>query len=165
MQKYIGTKIVKASPMTREQHCGLRGWPVPEDENPSDEGYLVEYTDGGKPNLAGFDGYVSWSPKDVFEVAYYVADSLDFGQAITALKRGAKVARKGWNGKGMWLILVPGTHRAQIKPDTPYGNALRESAVIDILPHIDMYTASGAMLVGWLASQSDMLADDWIILS
>lgn len=92
---------------------------------------------------------------------------MNFGQAIEALKSGKKVSRAGWNGKAMWLILVPGTQCAQLKPGTPYHAALGLDHC-EILPHIDMWTtnASGrrAMLPGWLASQSDMLADDWTIV-
>ena len=69
-QRYIGTKVINAFPMTRAEYNNLRGWTVPEDENPEDEGYLVEYTDGGKANVPGFAGYVSWSPADVFNRAY-----------------------------------------------------------------------------------------------
>ncbi len=70
MNTYIGTKLIKATPMTRQAYNDLRGWTVPADENPADDGYLVEYLDGGKPNVAGFEGYVSWSPKAQFEAAY-----------------------------------------------------------------------------------------------
>ena len=93
---------------------------------------------------------------------------MNFGQAIDALKAGQKVARSGWNGKGMWLILVPGQPQAQLREGTPYAAALGMESC-EILPHIDMWTvnASGrrAMLPGWLASQSDMLADDWEIVT
>lgn len=67
---YIGTKIVIAEPMTRKAYNDYRGWTLPADENGDDEGYLVEYTDGGKANTLHREGYVSWSPKDVFERAY-----------------------------------------------------------------------------------------------
>ncbi|MGI4938360.1 MAG: hypothetical protein ACRYF5_16705, partial [Janthinobacterium lividum] len=67
---YKGTKIVNAKPMTRQDYNDLRGWALPADEDGADAGYLVEYTDGGKPNLAGFSGYVSWSPAQQFENAY-----------------------------------------------------------------------------------------------
>ena len=70
MKTYIGTKIIKSTPMNRADYNILRGWALPADEDGTDEGYLVEYTDGGKPNLAGYDGYVSWSPKVQFEGAY-----------------------------------------------------------------------------------------------
>lgn len=92
---------------------------------------------------------------------------MNFGQAIDALKSGHKVARSGWNGKGMWLVLIPGTASAQLRDGTPYKTALGLDEC-EILPHIDMWTtnASGrrAMLPGWLASQSDMLAEDWDII-
>jgi hypothetical protein len=60
MKTYIGTKIIKATPMTRLAYNQLRGWALPSNENGDDAGFLVEYTDGGKPNLEGYAGYVSW---------------------------------------------------------------------------------------------------------
>ena len=92
---------------------------------------------------------------------------MNFGQAIDALKAGKKVARSGWNGKGMWLILVPGQQQVQLREGTPYAVALATDSC-EILPHIDMWTVNAAgrraMLPGWVASQSDMLADDWEIV-
>lgn len=70
MKQYTGTKVVNATLMTREAYNNFRGWQVPADENPLDDGYLVEYTDGGQANTDSYDGYVSWSPKDVFEKSY-----------------------------------------------------------------------------------------------
>lgn len=69
-QNYIGIKVVNAMPMTRGEYNALRGWDVPKDENPGDDGYLVEYTDGGKSNHPDFAGYISWSPQEVFDNAY-----------------------------------------------------------------------------------------------
>lgn len=69
---YVGTKVVHGTPMTLGAYNDFRGWIIPVNEDPNAEGYLVEYVDGGKPNIAGFYGYVSWSPRDVFEVAYSV---------------------------------------------------------------------------------------------
>ena len=86
---------------------------------------------------------------------------------IEALKKGLQVARAGWNGKGMWLVLVPGTPNATLREDTPYAKALGMTSC-EILPHIDMWTVNAegrrAMLPGWLASQTDMLAEDWSIV-
>ncbi|UZD96259.1 DUF2829 domain-containing protein [Pseudomonas corrugata] len=94
--------------------------------------------------------------------------SMSFGTAIVALKAGGKVARAGWNGKGMWLVLVPGTPAAQLREGSPYHAALG-LAECEVLPHIDMWTINAegrrAMLPGWLASQSDMLADDWQLVA
>lgn len=67
---YEGTKRLLAMPMTRGAYNQYRGWETPEDENPKDEGYFVEYQDGGKPNCPRHVGYISWSPKDVFERSY-----------------------------------------------------------------------------------------------
>lgn len=70
MKLYSGSKQVHARPMNRGEYNAYRGWEVPADENPADEGYLVEYVDGGKSNHPAHAGYISWSPKDVFERAY-----------------------------------------------------------------------------------------------
>lgn len=88
---------------------------------------------------------------------------MNFGQAIECLKSGDKVCRSGWNGRGMWLILVPGSKGIRPVAGTPYSNAGLTDKV-DIEPHIDMFTAQGHMQPGWLASQTDMLADDWEML-
>lgn len=86
MKQYTGTKTVNATPMSRLEYNNLRGWTVPADENPEDPGYLVEYTDGGKANHPQFSGYISWSPKDVFERAYHPAT-----QNAAAPQDGTKV--------------------------------------------------------------------------
>lgn len=64
MRKYIGSKVVEAEPLNRGAYNRYRGWTIPADENPEDEGYLIRYS----------DGYVSWSPKEVFENAYLAMD-------------------------------------------------------------------------------------------
>ena len=70
MTTHIGTKVIHAMPMNRYDYNSLRGWELPIDENGEDLGYLVEYADGGQANVPGFKGYVSWSPKDVFDRSY-----------------------------------------------------------------------------------------------
>ena len=86
----------------------------------------------------------------------------DFGHAIKLLKEGDKVAREGWNGKDMFLFLVPGStfqvNRAPLLGIYPEGTE------INYQPHIDMKTAQGTV-VPWLASQSDVLAEDWEVVS
>ena len=167
MTLHIGTKLVDAKPMTRADYNVLRGWPLPADENGDDAGYLVEYLDGGQPNHPDYGGYISWSPAGVFNTSYHPYQGMDFGNALATLKMGLKVARAGWNGKGMWLILVPGTPKAALCEGTLYRDALEQESC-EILPHIDMWTVNAdgrrAMLPGWLASQTDMLAEDWQII-
>jgi Protein of unknown function (DUF2829) len=161
MQTYIGTKLIKAWPMNRLGYNKFRGWELPSNEDGNDDGYLVEYLDGGKPNVEGRKGYVSWSPKEQFENAYRTVSGMSFGLAIEAMKKGYKVARQGWNGKGMFLFLVQGSqfevNRAPLLGIYPAGT------VVNYQPHIDMKTAQDTV-VPWLASQSDVLADDWVIV-
>lgn len=167
--RYLGTKIVTAEPMTRQAYNDYRGWALPADENGADEGYLVEYLDGGPANMPDRAGYVSWSPREVFERAYRPVVGMSFGQALEALKIGEKVARAGWNGKGMWLSLSGSLHGRQIafenfwsKNNADY--AYCNGGLATVLPCITMKTATGEILMGWLASQTDMLADDWEIV-
>jgi hypothetical protein len=87
---------------------------------------------------------------------------LDFGWALTQLKNGKKVCRKGWNGKGMFLFLVPGSTFKVNRP--PLLGIYEEGTEVKYHAHIDMKTADG-QVVPWLASQTDMLADDWMIVA
>ena len=89
-----------------------------------------------------------------------------FGQAIESLKFGKKVARKGWNGKGMFLWLKPGT---MVKSEWCHDPELKAIAdknggEIEALGTICMKTADNKILSGWLASQSDILAHDWVLM-
>ena len=116
MKQYIGTKIVKAEPMTRGDYNNYRGWQIPADEDPMDEGYLMEYE----------NGYVQWLPK------------------------------KGWNGKGMYLFKSPKVGCQMYKQYTGKDiNDLQEFIVMK---------AADDTLVPWLASQTDVLAEDWMII-
>jgi len=136
MKNYIGTKIIQAEPSLKAEKS-LNG--------KREEGYKVIYE----------DGYESFSPKDVFEKAYRHTDNMSFGLAIEALKKGFRVFRSGWNGTGIFIELQ--------KPDK---NSKMTS------PYIFINTTglrtnnpdAPKSLVPWLASQTDMLADDWIIV-
>ena len=152
MKRFIGTKIINAKSMTRLEYNQFRGWTLPEDENGADEGFLVEYVDGGKANTKEFSAYVSWSPKEVFERAYRENGKLTFGDALIYLKEGKKVTRSGWNGKGLWLEL-----------QTPDENSKMTLPYIFINYPSDAKTTPNAK-VPWLASQTDMLAEDWEVL-
>ena len=151
MKRYVGTKVVNAKPMNRLEYNKFRGWKLPDDEDGNDEGFLVEYTDGVKPNTNEYIGYVSWSPRSVFETAYRETKNMTFGNALTALKLGMKVAREGWNGKDMYLYFKP------------EGTKEYEGVMYKRQAYIVMKTAQG-MLVPWFASQSDMLDEDWYIV-
>jgi hypothetical protein len=97
---------------------------------------------------------------------------MKFGEAITLLNAGHPVTRQGWNGKGMFLIKAGGytVEASKVKPNGPINAEFLERrglTHLEILPHIDMWTVNAigrqAYLPGWLASQSDMLADDWMM--
>lgn len=127
---YIGTKEVVAWPEARDGRAG----------------YAVKYA----------DGYTSWSPADTFEAAYRVIEGdnqkLTFGDALHLLKQGKKLARTGWNGKGMHVELQrPDAHS---KMSLPY---------LFLTYPPDAQNTPGAR-VPWLASQTDMLAEDWMVV-
>ena len=161
MKKYIGTKVIMAEPMTLEEAQKVLGREI-KPTTVEGDGYLVEYQ----------DGYKSWSPKSVFKNAYNEAgDDLDFGCAIDLLKSGVAVRRKGWNGKGLFVVKqIPSHIEGNIIPKM---QSLPQSAK-DILmsrenPHID-YT--NQMLIinpngradSWVPSSSDVFAEDWEIV-
>ena len=81
--------------------------------------------------------------------------TMDFGDAIRALKQGSRVARDGWNGKGMWLKLVPESLADAV--------AFQHEALY-AAPWVGMKTAD-QKFVPWLASQTDVLAEDWTVVS
>lgn len=87
---------------------------------------------------------------------------MNFGEALASLKNGERVAREGWNGKGMFLFLVPGSEFKVNRP--PLLGIYPEGTEIKYHAHIDMKTADG-QIVPWLASQTDVLADDWRVVS
>lgn len=154
MQQYIGTKIIHACPMTREDAEKRLGRNV--GGTASGAGMLVRYD----------TGYEAWSPLDAFDAAYRRTDGMSFGLAIEAAKKGWKVARKGWNGKDMWVSVSPG---CESFPASSFWNlaaasfAMSNGGFADVPPCFIMKTADGKIQMGWLASQADMLADDWYI--
>lgn len=148
MKQYIGTKKIYACPMTRGAYIAHRGWMIPTSGNEDDEGYLVRYA----------DGYESWSPKEVFEKAYRCTDGMSFGLAIEAAKMGKKIARAGWNGKEQYVELG---HNFQYNSYDGSGYVTRHE---DIGSKALVFVGTRGRQVGWLASQADMLADDWHIL-
>lgn len=156
MQKYLGVKLIEAEPLNLGDYNKLRGWDIPANEEPKTEGYKVVYP----------DGYVSWSPKPVFEEAYRQTQNLTFGLAVEALKKGEKLARAGWNGKGMFVYLVRETlvDKEFLRNEASRVPICDNTDVAHFNAHIDMKTADGSVCVGWSASQTDMFAEDWQVV-
>ncbi len=149
MKQYIGTKIIQAEPAYRvDGKVFVKANIVPSGVHIED-GYKVVYP----------DGYESWSPKDVFEAAYRATDGMNFGLAIEAAKIGKKIARVGWNGKNQYVEL--GHDFSYTAPgDIP----VRPVQHLDIDSQALVFVGTRGRQVGWLASQADMLADDWMIV-
>ena|SRR5215213_7347804 len=92
---------------------------------------------------------------------------MSFGAALEALKAGKRVQRTGWNGKDMWLSYSPGaSNLPEEKFWSPHNRefAMSNGGTAEVLPCITMKTADNKILMGWLASQTDMLSDDWQIV-
>lgn len=87
---------------------------------------------------------------------------MDFSQALIQVKAGCKVARKGWNGKNMFIFLVAGSVFKVNRP--PLLGIYDEGTEINYHAHVDMRCADG-QIVPWLCSQTDMLADDWEVIN
>lgn len=149
MKQYIGTKLIEA-----EKAYRVDGKVVTLAENrvpcgnEVERGYKVRYP----------DGYESFSPKQVFEEAYRPTDGMSFGLAIEAAKKGMKIARAGWNGKNQHVelaccisYLTKGGFHVNVNH-----NAIGNKALA--------FVGTSGVQLGWLASQADMLADDWQIV-
>lgn len=154
MKQYIGTKLIKAEPAYR---CDGKIYPksgaYPRSMNLED-GYKVCYP----------DGYESWSPKAVFEEAYRPTDGMNFGLAVEAAKKGAKITRRGWNGKGMWVVYRTGYPEGiPCNRNTAEAVGIPEGSLFRVRPYLQMKCVDGSFQM-WLASQSDILADDWEIV-
>ena len=161
MQKYIGTKLIEAEKAIRYFMPGGQIVTVADSEEITEEahqalgecaaaerGYKVRYP----------DGYMSWSPKNVFEEAYMPCTAMNFGLAIEAAKMGRRIARRGWNGKNQYVELAQCISYVNANGDAV--NAEHEAMGNKALAFVG---TSGVQL-GWLASQADMLAEDWYIV-
>ena len=161
MKKYIGMKQIEAEPawrcsdengntvITRHPHEAFPNFTCVE------EGYRVCYP----------DGYESWSPRAVFEAAYRETDGMNFGLAIEAAKRGARITRRGWNGKGMWVVYRTGyPDGIPCNKNTAEAVGIPEGSLFRVQPYLQMKCVDGSFQM-WLASQSDILAEDWPLSS
>lgn len=118
----------------------------------------------GRPTIAELETILNSSAGVEILPDGNVVVKMDFGQALAALKLGSQVSRAGWNGKGMWLAYQPGYPSGiAINANTAKATRLPEGTICKFLPYIMMRTAGGEF-VPWLASQADVLAEDWTIL-
>lgn len=121
--------------------------------------------------ICGIKGEFYPCKPDIFEATYVDADAIDlparpasnmsFSDALAAVKQGYRLQRAGWNGKGMFVFLVAGSVFKVNRE--PLLSILGEGTEVQYHGHIDMRTADGT-IVPWLASQTDLLAEDWQIV-
>ena len=159
LKKYIGVKLIEAEPMM----AGLahsKGYKIG-DSTEISEGFEVTYP----------DGYKSWCPAGPFYVSNRPCDGMPFGHAIEAAKKGHKIARAGWNGKNMFVVMMPAlnlppfnTQDTNRKVNDRTAKFIGEDAPLNCVPYFAMYAANKDWVPGWLASQTDMLVDDWQIV-
>jgi len=137
-----------------------------------EDGYLViptlegnHFATKGDWIIKGIKGEFYPCKPDIFEATYEhvtMSDTMSFSTALDlVLNNKARVARKGWNGKGMFIFLVPGS-RFEVNRE-PLLSILGEGTVVNYHGHIDMRTATGE-IVPWLCSQTDMQANDWMVV-
>ena len=170
MEKFIGVKRVLAKPMTRGAYNELRGWDTPPEEDEMDAGYLVEYLGSPNKNHPDFDNYISWSPEEVFNNAYRKFGEMSFGDAVEALKAGYPVARKGWNGKGMYVFkqipaeigleIIP---KMQSVPESVKGDMMARNQSLKYTNQMAIVHPDGRV-DSWAPSSSDVFAEDWFVL-
>lgn len=158
---FIGTKAVLATAMTRIEYSEYRGWKLPEDEEliALEEGFLTE--DLSEPsNDARHAGYISWLPKRAFESSYQdINKSMTFGHAVELMKKGFKVARKGWNGSGMFTYYVPANSYPAERGANMEG--VFPNDMVPYREYLALKTAQGDVAT-WAPSCSDSLAEDWV---
>ena len=164
LRQYIGTKIVDAKPMSLHQfidyNSSKNGSEFVSHKDENAPGYMVVYE----------DGYVSWSPMKAFEDACRRTDAMNFGLAIEAMKKGHRVCRAGWNGKDMFIFERQGftANQGENTYDNRYGAGVQKFLLdqpsVTFTSVLCMFTAQRTVVTGWLASQTDMLADDWVLV-
>lgn len=90
------------------------------------------------------------------------------GTAMRKIQQGERVARQGWNGKAMWISFTPGNPALEAEKFWSPANkrwAEQNGGTAEVLPAITMRNARGQIVMGWLASQEDLLATDWFVVS
>lgn len=130
---------VSAVGMTRGEYNTYRGWDIPVEENPHDEGYCV---------TSNRTGHINWMPKEQFDTTFLNLNKpVPFGVVLELVNRGARAYRLGWNGKGMRVMRVPGGNVC---------GTLEQGRFILVM-------ADGKRSSSWVPSSSDLQATDWMV--
>ena len=158
MTAFVGTQMISAVEMTRGEYNEYREWKVPENENPTDEGYLLE-----NKELTSNDerhvGYISWLPKNEFEKIYCAEGHLTFSQALDFAKNGELICRKGWNGKNQYVLVIKGDCVCKSINEC-YGDDEEKMSQVNVDDALYLKNAQDT-LIPWVPSQGDLFAEDW----
>ena len=133
LSRYISNKIYYAKPMKRGEYCENRGWDVPENENPDDDGYIILYP----------DGYISWNLKSNFEETSSRTDGMNFGMALAALRMGKAVRLPQWSDD------------VKIKCAHPTPTSIMTAAYL--------YVESRHGTVPWKETMIELFSEEWQI--
>lgn len=165
MKRYKAIKIVEAEPIIIiDERCDCNGIDV------RGENLFLEKTKGipqfGDYLIRYENGYVSWCPKDVFEKHNALVEDgeMTFGDAVAAMKSGFKVARKGWNGVGMFAYYVPANKYPASGNTMKIMGGVFEDDMVPYRHYLALKTAQGDVAT-WSPSTSDALATDWVIVN
>lgn len=154
-EQYVGTELIQAEP----------AWRI---TDPSGYQYIQAksvgpFWAGGSSVEAGYlivheDGSESWKSKKGFKAMYRRCNGMDFGQAIEAAKNGQKISRKGWNGRHQYVELATNISYKSCRNEIINADhsAIGNAALA--------FVGTSGVQLGWLASQADMLANDWYIV-
>ena len=162
MKTYIMTKTIQAVPAKMVNgSIWPDGLPIPEvkDTGCPECGSNVIITEGYMYITEGKGNYPMFMEAEEFEKCCRPCISMTFGDALEAMKDGKRVARDGWNGKGMYIFLA-------YEPDfnTPADLSAFADKEVEVGDMIVMKTAQDTFAPGWLASQADMLVEDWFVV-
>lgn len=165
MKTYICTKMIHAVPAKMVNGIPWPdGLPLPQaPEIPENECCCgiceLKIEDGYMYTTSAEDKYPQFMKADEFEAMCRSTEAMTFGDALDALKRGERVARKGWNGKGQYVFLA-------YEPDfvTDADISAFDQMGVEVCDMLVLKTAQNTFQPGWLASQADMLAEDWCIV-
>lgn len=173
MERYIGTKRILAQPMRLGEYNAYRGWDMPADEDPAKPGFLVDIPTARAATTRSMTATYRGAPKLCFWRRIAPTGTLPSAMLSISSRKAPRSRGRDGNGRDMFLYLNPGSHDAKppamergelidgVHPDL-FNNGATGTATR--LPNINMRAASGATVTGWLASQTDILAEDWTIV-
>lgn len=171
MKTYICTKVIHAVPTKMVNGVPWpAGLPLPEPSEPSQISEHcgctneVHIEDGYMFTTSKDDRYPQFMVKDEFEKICRSTEGMTFGDALVVLKSGGRVARHGWNGKNMSVAYQKGyPDGIPCNKNTAQAWGMEEGELFKCRPYLQMRCADGTFQM-WLASQSDILADDWYVV-